>query len=132
MITASAIDPEHLAARLRAFARGIPEYEAAVALLVEHGYWLTRCDFVETCIESFDDQCDPPLAWLDWDAAAGTDLQAGTSAQAIRLLAAALVGVDTGHRVLDLLGELDAHALSLVRRVIPPANARECRVESGR
>lgn len=82
--------PDDLAERLRAYAEGVPEYEAAVALLAEHGFWLRCLEFVTTCVEPFDDGIDPPLAWIDWDRAARLEVPCDPGDDVIRQMAADL------------------------------------------
>jgi hypothetical protein len=82
--------PDDLAARLRAYAEGVPDYEAAVALLAEHGFWLRCAEFIAACIEPFDDGLDPPLAWIDWEHATQLEIPCDPSDNVIRHMAADL------------------------------------------
>ena len=55
---------EELEQRLAAWASGSTETEAAVELLIETGYWLTRSDFVERALRTEGDSVS-----IDWIAA---------------------------------------------------------------
>jgi hypothetical protein len=91
----------HLVAELRAFAAGLPAYEAAVELLVAHGNHLHDRDFIGACVDTLDDGDLPLLTWIDWDTAAR--LAADRPSDAILALAAELAGVDTGRSLGDFL-----------------------------
>jgi hypothetical protein len=72
MTTVTAVD---LASRLRAWARGSGRVEAAVELLIAHGVWLRRADFLDCCVTDFDgverDGTEAAMADVDFDAVDG-------------------------------------------------------------
>jgi hypothetical protein len=96
---------------LRAFASGLPAYEAAVELLVAHDRHLHDLHFVDECVVTVEVGAKPPVTWIDWDAVAALSATADQLPDAIALLAAELAGVDTGHP----LGELIDRATAMDR-----------------
>ena len=87
--------PATLTGALRANARGLFAHQAAVALLIDHRYWLDRADFLDEFIDTFDDfACPSPMAAVRWpEAVAALDrgqLSGSTSENKILRLAAAL------------------------------------------
>src|SRR5437870_13433401 len=62
---------------LRANARGLYACEAAVGLLINHRYWLTRPDFTGEFVDTFDGFTDgTPMAGV-WRAEASASLDRG-------------------------------------------------------
>ena len=96
-------DTEALTAGLRAWARGTYSIEAMVEVLARGvgGFWLTRSDFLDACIEIVDDHPEGPWAWLDTEQArAFLDSNPIASGGERRMLEIALsVG---GHHRVDL------------------------------
>lgn len=123
------LTPDQLAHLLRQWAAGSRADEAAIELLVAHGTWLHRSDFLARCVD-YDHDGTHPVAWIDWDAvvpwiADGTACSA--SEARVLCLAAELAGIDSGQPLADLLSGLDdrnsavvvdaiAHALRVVGR----------------
>ena len=110
-----------LAAALRAAAAGIHPDEAAAGLIISHGTFLRREDFlrhVETAAAISD---DTPMAWIDWDAVIaaldGGRLPASGGEKRIVRLAASLAA---GHPVSlrDAIPGLDRQSLELVTAAI--------------
>jgi hypothetical protein len=94
---------QNIIAELRAFATGLPAYEAAIELLVAHGSHLRNPDFIDACVDTLDDGIHPPLTWIDWGVAAALAAAGDHPADDIVILAAELAGVDTGRSLGDLL-----------------------------
>lgn len=95
---------------MRAHAAGLLCVVAAVELLIEHGVWLRRDDFVAefVCVEH-DSSGQVALVWVDWPAAsAGLDAGrlpcAGSEAGVLRVAASLAEGVpvDLGAAVTGL------------------------------
>jgi hypothetical protein len=63
----STLTPDLLAQLLRQRAAGSYAVEAATELLIAHGTWLRRGDFVYACV-NYDHDGTHPVAWIDWDA----------------------------------------------------------------
>ena len=78
---------EQLERQLGAWASGSTGTEAAVELLIETGYWLTRAEFLERTITDADDH-----AAIDWTAAAAVahDVQCSRGERFLLLLACSL------------------------------------------
>lgn len=58
-------DATALAAGLRAWTRDHDLHvRAAVELLIDHGFWLRRADFIRSCVRR-----DRAESWIDWAAA---------------------------------------------------------------
>ena len=113
---------EDLAAALRAGARGLYAAEAAVELLIGHGRWLERADFVELFVETdvgLSD--DTPMAWVDWEAAVAALAAGGlpcsdSEAGVLRLAASLAVGGPVDLR--DAVFGLDERNLVLVATAV--------------
>jgi hypothetical protein len=109
---------DDLAAALRAWAKGVFTAEAAVELLIGHGLWLYRQDFVEIAVESGRGIADGvAMAAVDWQAAvaaleAGRLPCSGGEGRILRLAAsiAGGVAVDLG----SALPGLDERNIALV------------------
>lgn len=122
------LTPGQLGHLLCEWAAGSYADEAAVELLIAHGTWLHRDDFLARCVE-YDHDGSRPVAWVDWDAIAAFLDDTGCSSSEARMLrlAAELAGIDTGRPLADLLSGLDdrnsllvvdaiAHTLRVVGR----------------
>ena len=131
-----------LAALLRDKAKGHHGTEAATELLIGHGTWLQRSDFVAICVDTWErgeyfgppiwpDATDPddidatPIteAALDWEgilAFASTAPCSGSEGRILRL-AAELAGTDTGPPLAELLSGLDDRNSALVLDAVAQA-----------
>jgi hypothetical protein len=95
---------------LRASARGLYACEAAVGLLIDHRYWLTRPDFTGEFVGTFDGFTDgTPMAAVCWpEVIAALDrgqLSGSTSENKILRLAASLaegISVDLQNAITGL------------------------------
>ena len=95
---------------LRASARGLYACEAAVGLLIDHRYWLTRPDFTGEFVDIFDGFTDgTPMAAVCWpEVIAALDrgqLSGSTSENKILQLAASLaegISVDLQNAITGL------------------------------
>ena len=99
-----------LAAALRAQARGSYGTEAAVELLLAHGTWLRRNDFLNHLIEyAGDNDATVTHAWIAWENVPTFVTRARCSGSEGRILrlAAELTGVDTAVPLVELLAQLD-------------------------
>jgi hypothetical protein len=106
---------------LSAAARGLYVAEAAVDLLVGHGCWLERADFVDEFVETDPGLSGTPMAWIDWPAAvaalaAGRLPCSGSEAGVLRLATSIASGgpVDLG----EVLTSLDGPNLVLVATAV--------------
>jgi hypothetical protein len=94
--------PDQLADMLHAWADGLYTDEAAVGLLITHRTWLTRRDFLTSCVDAIDDgwtrEGSAAMASIDWARAArlAYDAPCSTSESAVLRLAASLAGTSTG------------------------------------
>lgn len=113
---------------LRRRATGSYADEAAVELLIAHGVWLERRDFLTACVD-YDHDGHDPVVWADWHTVPAflESAPCSTSEARVLRLAAELAGIDTGRPLADLLCGLDdrnsglvvgaiAHALRVVGR----------------
>jgi hypothetical protein len=115
----STIDPTtipatDLAPMLRAWSAGSYPSEAAVGLLIAHGRWLRRRDFLARLVDAVDDGWGPrgsvlPMATVDWEAVPDfTERVAASSSELTVLrLAASLAGVNGRASVMELTSFLD-------------------------
>lgn len=110
-----------LSAAMRVAAAGIHPDEAATGLIISHGTFLRREDFlchVETAASITD---STPMAWIDWDAVTaaldGGRLPASGGEKRIVRIAASLAA---GHPVSlrDAIPGLDRQSLELVTTAI--------------
>lgn len=101
---------------LRNYARGDRGVEAAVELLIAHGVWLTRSDFLTDCVAQGRHPDGDPYVWVDWELTTAFLDEAGCAASEARILciAAELAGVDSGRTLADLLRSLDERNTCLV------------------
>lgn len=92
--------------------------EAAVELVVGHGGWLDRSDFVDSFVETALSLSEgTPMAWIDWPAAV-VALEAGrlpcSGSEAVLLRAAASLAEGAPVDLRDLVSVLDATNLVLL------------------
>jgi hypothetical protein len=124
----SATAPEGLTAMLRAGARGLYVEEAAVELVLRHGYWIGREDFTGRFVHG---QADPdpvgdqPVAAIDWHGAVEGlergELPCSSSELSVLKIAASLGGgCPVSLRL--LLGGFDQVNIALVAEVVLHAN----------
>ena len=106
-----------LASALRAQAAGAYTTEAAIELLIAHGTWLTRNDFLNDLVEyAGDDDANVTHAWISWwDVPAFLDRAqcSGSEARILRL-ACELWGYATGVPLAENLSLLDDTNAALV------------------
>ena len=105
-----------LASALRAQAEGAYTTEAAIELLIGHGTWLARNDFLNTLVEYGGDDTTPAYAWISWqDVPAFLDRAqcSGSEARILRL-ACELWGFNSGVPLADNLTLLDDTNAALV------------------
>ncbi len=115
-------------AMLRAGARGLHVEEAAVELVLRHGYWIGREDFTGRFVHEPADQelaGDQPAAAIDWQGAvAGLErgeLPCSGSERSVLKIAASLGGgVPVSLRV--VLGGFDHGNVTLVAEAVLDAN----------
>ena len=107
-----------LALALREQARGSYGTEAAVELLIGHGTWLRRHDFLNRLVEYGNTTGGSAVtsAWISWDNVPSFVVRArcAGSEERILRLAAELAGVDSGVPLVELLAQLDDTNADLV------------------
>src|SRR4051812_37696114 len=98
-IDPTTLTPTQLAPMLRAWAAGLYPSEAGVELLIAHGHWLRRRDFLTSLVDALDDGWGRhgevvPMASIDWERVETFVAQAGASSSeaAILRFAASLAG----------------------------------------
>ena len=113
-IDATTLQPAELAPMLHAWAGGHLPHEAATGLLLAHGHWLGRRDFLARAVDAVDDGWGPrgsivPMAAVLWDTVPdfAETAPASRSELALLKLAASLAGTATGDSLLDLTSSLD-------------------------
>jgi len=113
-IDATTLQPINLAPMLRAWSSGLYPSEAAVGLLIAHGRWLQRRDFLTRLVDAVDDGWGPrgtviPMAAIDWEAVPDFAARVTASSSELRVLrlAASLAGTDVRASVMDLTASLD-------------------------
>jgi hypothetical protein len=109
---------DEIAAGLRAWAKGLFSAEAAVELLIGHGSWLCREDFLEVAVEFGRGFVNGSvMAAIDWEAAIA-GLEAGrlpcssSEEQMLRLAASIADGVRV--ELGSALSGLDEHNIAVV------------------
>lgn len=114
---------DELAALLRIGAQGDRPAEAAVELLIGHGVWLRRSDFVSACVTVESGRAGS-AAFIDWPAAVcaldAGELPCSSSEASVLRIAAGLGGVPVDLRA-RLCG-LDANNILLVADAVLHAN----------
>jgi hypothetical protein len=120
---------DDLAEALRAQARGAYAPEASVELLIDHGTWLRRNDFIRRVdLQPTFDHC-ALMASVDWDAVHAANLVASSSEEQILAIASELAGHDTGQPLDQLLCGLDeTNVLRVVRAVVHAAGKQDLRL----
>ncbi|HEY6794237.1 MAG TPA: hypothetical protein VI248_06105 [Kineosporiaceae bacterium] len=110
----TSLHPADLAPMLRAWASGSHPSEAASGLLIAHGHWLHRRDFLARLVDAVDGGWGPrgtvvPLAAIDWHgvAAFAADARASSSELAVLRLAASLAGSTLDVSLMELTAGLD-------------------------
>ena len=118
------LTPDQLAPMLRCWAAGMHGVEAAVELLIGHGYWLDRPDFRRRCLTAEDQAWAPDgticsIASIDWSAAADFEPDEQSSDRSVLRLASSIAD---GHKHTVGLGReiryLDPAAVVLVVQAI--------------
>jgi hypothetical protein len=123
-IDARTLTFDQLADALRTQARGSYSHEASVDLLIDHGRWLRRNDFVDRIdIQVSYDGC-ALFASVDWDGVRDADLVASDSETQILDIAAELAGHDSGRPLAHLVTGLDATNIARVIHAVLSANGR--------
>jgi hypothetical protein len=104
---------------LRAGAAGAHSDEAAVSLLIGHGAWLRRADFLRYTSMS-QSITDPAVtyAFIDWDQLHPDQLAASASELNMLRLAMELAGRDSGQPLATLIAGLDTTNTGLVLRAV--------------
>ncbi len=108
------LPPARLAAMLRAWSAGLYPSEAATELLIAHGTWLHRPDFLLTLVDAVEDGWGRgghivPMASVDWDRVETflAHTYGSTSELNVLRLAASLAGATTTGSLLDMTSGLD-------------------------
>jgi hypothetical protein len=120
--------PRHhdLADTLICHAAGLTSNAAAAELIAAHHTWLTRTDFVTTCIHSGTRHDGHPYAYIDWDRAVAAldtrSLCCSPSEDAIMRIAASLGDHHIPVHLARVLGSLDHTNIALVTTAITRAN----------
>ena len=115
-----------LAGALLRHAAGLTSDTAAAELICAHHTWLTRTDFVTTCIQAGTRHDGHPYAYIDWEravAALGTrSLCCSPSEASILRIAASLGDHHIPVHLARVLGSLDHASITLVTTAITRAN----------
>jgi hypothetical protein len=124
VIAATSVAPSVLHDALHACAEGCPPEEAAVGLVIAHGVWLARDDFLTTCVDveehAVTHRRSTTAADIDWYAArviaarAEADESAAAADVAVLRVAASIAIGDLGIAA----GRLDEHTIDLVMTAI--------------
>jgi hypothetical protein len=114
---------DQLHSQLRAHARGVHASAAAVELVIAHGHWLRRTDFLDRFV-SIGTMFDDTTACIDWPTAVLTLDQhelpcSGSEARILRIAASLAEGVAVDLR--DALTELDTTNSILVSEAVTRA-----------
>ena len=112
---------------MRAWAKGLLGLEAAVGLLIGHGAWLYRQDFLDAAVEMVTES-GREMAFVDFtaaaDALAGGDLPCSPGEKAV-LQVAAGIAVGCPVNLEDTLASMDAaNAVLVADAVLHAAGAR--------
>jgi hypothetical protein len=111
-IDPTTLAPTQLAPMLRAWAAGLYPSEAAVELLIAHGHWLRRRDFLSALVDAVDDgwgrHGEVPMASIDWERVETFLDQAAASSSEVAILrfAASLAGTEGGPSLLQMTASL--------------------------
>jgi len=98
-------------------AEGYYSSEAAVRLLIDHGFWLRRKDFVRAAVDAWADDDKIVGAAIAWDRVPGLQLPASGSEIRILDIATSIAGAN-GVDLREALSGLDATNVRLVLRSI--------------
>jgi hypothetical protein len=119
MPDATNLSIEALAKALRAQAAGVHTQEAAASLLIHHGTWLRRTDFLQhvTVTTSMN---NPRITYasINWNEIDGADLPASSSKLGVLHNALELAGHTTSRPISELLCGLDHTNTLLVLRAV--------------
>jgi hypothetical protein len=122
-MTPSTLD---LASTLLSHAAGFTSHTAAAELICAHHTWLTRDDFVATCICTSTSHDQHPWAYIDWEQAITAldshQLPCSPSEAAILRIAASLGDHHIPVHLARVLGSLDRTNISKVTTAITRAN----------
>jgi hypothetical protein len=115
-----------LAGTLISHAAGLTSHAAAAELIAAHHTWLTRTDFVTTCIHAGTRHDRHPYAYIDWEHAITAldshKLSCSPSEAAILRIAASLGDHHIPVHLARVLGSLDHANIALVTTAITRAN----------
>jgi hypothetical protein len=118
--------PRALAGTLISHAAGLTTNTAAAELICAHHTWLTRTDFVTTCIHAGTRHDRRPYAYIDWEHAITAldtcQLSCTPSQAAILRIAASLGDHHIPVHLARVLGSLDHTNIALVTTAITHAN----------
>jgi hypothetical protein len=116
----------HLAGTLLSHAAGFTSHTAAAELICAHHTWLTRDDFVATCICTGTSHDQHPWAYIDWEQAITAldshQLSCSPSEAGILRIAASLGDHHIPVHLARVLGSLDRTNISKVTTAITRAN----------
>jgi hypothetical protein len=110
-----------LAYGLRAWADGDAARSAAVELLIRHGVWLTRADFILAAVSVVSDAPESePFATIDWETAYATAsrLPCSPSEEAALRIACSLASRNCPVVLGEAVVRLDSHNRALVSAAI--------------
>jgi hypothetical protein len=120
------VTPRDLADTLISHAAGLTSDSAAAELIAAHRTWLTRTDFVTTCIHAGTRHDQRPYARIDWEHAItaldSRQLCCTPSEAGILRIAASLGDPGIPVHLARILGSLDHTNIALVTTAITRAN----------
>ncbi len=121
-VDARVLTTAQLIEALRAAARGISAAEAAVGLLIEHGWWLTHDGFLRhVAVRPARTAPEVLMAVADWDALCDLTEEVGLRHALAAVLTVAVElasSLDTGWRFQELVSGLDPIDTVLVLRAV--------------
>ena len=117
---------DDLAGALLRHAAGLTSDTAAAELICAHHTWLTRTDFITTCIHAGTRHDGHPFAYIDWERAVAAldtrSLCCSPSEASILRIAASLGDHHIPVYLAQVLGSLDQTNIGLVTTAITRAN----------
>jgi hypothetical protein len=117
---------DDLAGALLRHAAGLTSDTAAAELICAHHTWLTRTDFITTCIHAGTRHHGHPYAYIDWERAVAAldtrSLCCSPSEASILRIAASLGDHHIPVYLAQVLGSLDQANIGLVTTAITRAN----------
>ena len=117
---------DDLAGALLRHAAGLTSDTAAAELICAHHTWLTRTDFITTCIHAGTRHDGHPYAYIDWEPAVAAldtrSLCCSPSEASILRIAASLGDHHIPVYLAQVLGSLDQANIGLVTTAITRAN----------